>query len=216
MATWHNVSALKFKLPNNQWIVCGDGSGEIQSNYKYLYNLGNECTSVTGGYIDWWSVYYGYYIDPGIQTKLSDHFHYGDNSGNHDATASSSYRYGSNGFCTTLKVDFTGWNYICCDVSLTNCIACIGTGGTDVYGSWGFQICNDIWSGRNASFPSASLIGGGSTFQLGKDSTGSGRRIVKFDCSSITGEYYIVVWMSCYYYTNQAGEIDLYRLWLEK
>ena len=168
----------------------------IEMSYKlYLYNLGDECESVTGG---WQTVKWRGGLSSLTANKKSDHLY----SKGVSNTASYSANFG---WSTSNKVDLTGYDTLKAKIS-----------GGDYYYNMGARIgVSDTKKSESTNSSTSSDITFAASTQMTtiiKDETNFEE--VSVDISSIAGSQYICAYTNACV-SGQVGLLAVYAVWLE-
>lgn len=210
--TLNNTIANNKTLLYNKLVSCGatgiSSSNDFQSlinsmilfeskvGKTYLYQAGNECTSVTGG----WTAK-SYFGNGGTMTKASKYLEYGDQTtGN----------YGYGGFYTTNKIDLKDYRRLFIDWEIVSTKVNIYS-GTNASGSTQ-NICGTKTSASSDSSGITQLADVSNSL----NNYNLGRRITAVDLSSQTASVHIVVHSTAGYIYTDTILCRLHNMWLEK
>ena len=198
--TISNVSLeMKYKLEDTSTVPKEE---EDEENTVYLYNEGDECTDITGG---WVSKNFFNYSGGNYAIKQGDCLDYGDNS-------SSSYGYG--GFYTNNKIDLSQYSKMVIDWQQYSCsINKYGSGSGGAYNTLALAESSSSYyhssSGAQGMTDLASV-----TSKL--NNYNNNRLTTEIDLTNINVERHVcVIGMSGYINTDMC-KCKTFAIWLEK
>ena len=161
---------------------------------KYLYNLGDTCNSITGGY------------------DTEDYFKYG---GNAQPIFNSDNIYiktdNTNRSCilqTNNSFNLSNYRKLCVDIEVINPMYINGPSESSqdwswlVIGAYSHKIDTDIMDSFTLK-----------QFKLNETKT---RQVLKFDISDVNNSGHIAIWSSSSLQATRITDIKIYKIWLEK
>ena len=161
---------------------------------KYLYNLGDTCNSITGGY------------------DTEDYFKYG---GNAQPIFNSNNIYiktdNTNRSCilqTNNSFNLSNYGKLCVDIEVINPMYINGPSESSqdwswlVIGTYSHKIDTDIMDSFTLK-----------QFKLNETKT---RQVLKFDISDVNNSGHIAIWSTSSSQATRITDIKIYRIWLEK
>ena len=161
---------------------------------KYLYNLGDTCNSITGGY------------------DTEDYFKYG---GNAQPIFNSDNIYiktdNANRSCilqTNNSFNLSNYGKLCVDVEVINPMYINGPSESSrdwswlVIGTYSHKIDTDIMDSFTLK-----------QFKLNETKT---RQVLKFDISDVNNSGHIAIWSTSSLQATRITDIKIYKIWLEK
>lgn len=212
ITTLNNTIANNKTLLYNKLVSCGatgiSSSNDFQSlinsmilfeskvGKTYLYQAGNECTSVTGG----WTAK-SYFSNGGTTTKASKYLEYGDQTKDN---------YGYGGFYTTNKINLKDYRRLFIDWEIVSTKINIFS-GTNASGSTQ-NVCGTKTSASSDYTEITQLTNVSNSL----NNYNLGRRITAVDLSSQTASVHIVVHSTAGYIYTDTILCRLHNMWLEK
>lgn len=197
--TISNVSLeMKYKLEDTSIVP----KEEDEENTVYLYNEGDECINVTGG---WKAKNFFNHSGGNYAIKQSDCLDYGDNS-------SSSYGYG--GFITNNTIDLTPYSKLCIDWQQYSC-------SINKYGSGSGSASNQLELALSHSSLYNSSTGSQGMTNLASitsklNNYKNDRVITEVDLTNINVQQYVSVFGASGYINTDMSKCKTFAIWLEK
>lgn len=179
------------------WLPRG---GKLAPQKLYLYNEGDECTSVTGGYT--LREFYNGSSSYATLTKNASSLYF--------TTVIRSEVWRKRGFATSNKLDFSKYSKLYVEYSSSSTLTGGGSGGMGV----GVSVASTLTDTKEGSVLGGNigLIGISKDAGANVNTTGS---IASLDISSITESAYLVVYFASGYYDSGSMTINVKRIWLE-
>ena len=161
---------------------------------KYLYNLGDTCNSITGGY------------------DTEDYFKYGGNAhpifNNDNIYIKTDNTNRSCMLQTNNSFNLSNYEKLCVDIEVINPMYINGPSESSqdwswlVIGTYSHKIDTDIMDGFTLK-----------QFKLNETKT---RQVLKFDISDVNNNGHIAIWSTSSSQATRITDIKIYKIWLEK